>query len=73
MGTHYTLPVITYKSISINGVSVSLSGQARASYQAPCNRIDFEMLVTNCSLSAYEARVTRLGDPYDIGVGNLAY
>ena len=66
-------PLVTYNSIAINGQSISLEGDCRASFSSPFNKIDITMTPTNCSLSCYEVRVTEVDEPYDIEVGNQAY
>ena len=66
-------PIVTYSSITINGVSIALSGSCKASFNPPYNRIDVTIIPTSCSLSYYEVRVTKADAAHDIGVGALAY
>lgn len=66
-------PLVSYDTIKINGVDISLSSKCRASFIAPYNKINIEMTPTNCSLSYFEVRVTGSEESYDIGVGANAY
>ena len=66
-------PLVSYESIKIHNTEILLSTTCRASFNSPYNKINIKMTPTNCSLSYYEARVTGSEDPYDIGVGTLAY
>lgn len=67
-------PFVEYNSISINGNEIAMeSTTCRASYNSPFNKINVTFTPTNCSLSYYEVRVTRVDEPYDIQTGALAY
>lgn len=67
-------PLVSYNSISVNGTSILMdSSTCRVSFEPPFNKIEVSMTPTNCSLSYFEVRVTRVDDPYDIEVGELAY
>ena len=67
-------PLVTYNYIKINGVDVALSATGRVSFTAPYNKIDIKFTTpTNCSLRAFEVRITEEENLFDVGVGELAY
>ena len=68
-------PVLTYKSIKLNNVDITLSSQPSdvlVSYQPPFNRIDV-VFRAGTSLSYYEVRTTEFSAEYGVGIGICAY
>ena len=65
--------LISYDSIKLNNIDITLDGVHRVSFTPPYNKIDVTFSLLETSLSYYEVRVTGENDPYDIGIGNLAF